>query len=59
MSWWGSYTGRLQKMLDVVQSWLSDENETVRNWASEIAEDIQSTIRQEKPREDEEDLRYR
>jgi hypothetical protein len=46
-------------MLDVVRSWLSDENEAVSNWATEIAQDIEATIQREQPREDEEDLFFR
>lgn len=56
MSWWGSYAERLQKMLDVVRSWLADEHEAVRRWATEIAQDIERTVQREKPREDEQDL---
>ena len=57
--WSGSYTDRLQKMLEVVRSWLTDENEIVRNWAADIADDIEEAIQKRKPYDDEEDLIYR
>lgn len=59
MTWSGSYTGRLQEMLDVVRSWLNDENEAVRRWATDIAQDIEGTIRREQQQEDEADLLWR
>ncbi len=58
MSWSGSYTGRLQRMLEVVRTWLTDENEVIRNWAADVADDIEAEIRRRKPYDDEEDLIY-
>ncbi|MBA3867565.1 MAG: hypothetical protein H0X30_00270 [Anaerolineae bacterium] len=59
MSWSGSYTGRLRKMLEVVRTWLTDENEVIRNWAADIADGIEEEIKKRKPYDDEEDLLYR
>ncbi|MBN8617860.1 MAG: hypothetical protein J0L63_03085, partial [Anaerolineae bacterium] len=58
MSWAGSRSNRLQKMLDIVHTWLTDENEIVQEWASEVAEDIERDIRQAKRYDDETNLLY-
>lgn len=58
MSWWGSLSGRLQSMLDVVNDWVKDGNKAIEEWATEIAEGLEEEINQLQGREDEDDLRW-
>jgi hypothetical protein len=59
MNWSGSFSERLENMLNVVKSWLEDDHISVRNWAQEIIQGLETKIRKEKLRDDEDDLRWR
>lgn len=58
MSWSGSYSGRLQSMLETAKEWCNDEEQPIRDWAHGIVFELEERIAHERVREEEEDLRW-
>ncbi len=55
----GSTVAWLSRKLEMAKEWRADSDARVRQWATNVAENLEAWIRQEQQREEEDDLRTR
>jgi hypothetical protein len=55
-SWWGPYSGRLKTVREVLNSWATEEDPFIRNWAQTLVLKTEKAIEKQLKLEDEEGL---